>query len=268
MINKLVVFFFGLFVIANTYAQQNLNAYKYIIVPKKFDFLKTENQYRLNELGQFLFNKHGFTALMEGAEYPLDLKLNRCLALRSNVFKDKNLFNTKLTLKLKDCNDKVVYTSKVGESREKEYKTAYNLALRDAFSSLKTIAYTYQPAKEDAVLEKTTDVLASKDEELEKLKQELVTLKQNVNTTVTDVKTDVNEGSAQGKDVLYAQAITNGFQLVDSSPKVVYRIKKTHLNAVFVVEGKSAIVYKNGAAWVIEYYSGDVLKQDVLNVKF
>ena len=68
--------------------------------------------------------------------------------------------------------------------------------------------------------------------------------------------------------VLYAQQIENGYQLVDSSPKVVYRIKNSGLNNVFLVEGKNAIVYKKGDSWVLEYYSENNLKQEALNIKF
>ena len=68
--------------------------------------------------------------------------------------------------------------------------------------------------------------------------------------------------------ILYAQAIENGFQLVDSSPKVVYRIRKTSIVDVYLVEGKNATVYKRGADWILEYYENNVLKQDFLNIKF
>ena len=67
---------------------------------------------------------------------------------------------------------------------------------------------------------------------------------------------------------MYAQEIENGFQLVDSSPKVVYKIKTTGLDNTFLVEDKDAIIYKKGDMWVLEYYSGSVLKQEELNIKF
>ena len=68
--------------------------------------------------------------------------------------------------------------------------------------------------------------------------------------------------------VLYAQEIENGYQLVDSTPKVVYKVKKTHLDQVYLVEGKSAIVFKKGDDWVVEFYENNVLKQLTLNIKF
>ena len=68
--------------------------------------------------------------------------------------------------------------------------------------------------------------------------------------------------------MLYAQETENGYQLVDSSPKVVYKIKGTTLKNVFIVEDKNAVLYKNGDSWVVEYYANNILKQEELNIKF
>ena len=107
------------FFISSISSQTNLNEYKYIIVSKKYDFLKEADQYQLNSLSKFLFNKYGFTALMEGEVYPEDLIRNRCLALKADALKNTGMFKTKLNIELTDCNDRVVYVSDVGESREK-----------------------------------------------------------------------------------------------------------------------------------------------------
>ncbi|MCK4562128.1 MAG: hypothetical protein KAT78_04415, partial [Flavobacteriaceae bacterium] len=57
-------------------AQSSIDAYKYIIVPKKYDFLKWENKYELNSLTKFLFEKQGYKTLLEGDNYPGDLMNN------------------------------------------------------------------------------------------------------------------------------------------------------------------------------------------------
>jgi len=59
----LVTLVLSVFVL-NVYAQNELNPYKYIIVPKKFDFLKKENQYRVNSYTKFLFDKEGIRYFM------------------------------------------------------------------------------------------------------------------------------------------------------------------------------------------------------------
>lgn len=281
------------FIVTSVFSQSNLNNYKYIIVPNKFDFLKEKDQYQLNSLAKFLFEKYGFKTLIEGENYPEDLLVNRCLGLKSDVFKESGMFKTKLSIELKDCFDKVVYKSKLGESREKEFAKSYNLALRDAFNSFKDLNYNYQPS--DAITTLATQKAEIKNEvskEIEQLKQEIQNLKKektevvktepevvveesptaSVVPAVIRVKEEVETVKAiavkETSNVLYAQEIINGFQLIDSTPKVVYKIKNTGLDNVFLVEGKSAILYKKGAHWILEYYLNNTLKQDTLNIKF
>ena len=95
---KIFTILMSLAFISSAFSQTNLNNYKYIIVPKKYDFLKEADQYRLNGLTQFLFEKYGFSTLMEGDNYPDDLLKNKCLALNSNVINDSGIFKTKLKI--------------------------------------------------------------------------------------------------------------------------------------------------------------------------
>jgi len=281
--------------VSNVFSQDNLNAYKYVLVPKKYDFLRENDQYQINSLSKFLYEKYGFEAVMEGGEYPDDLLRNRCLGLKSNVLKESGLFKTKLTIELKDCNDKVVFTSKVGETREKEYEKAYKLALRDAFTSIQELNHAYEPgastlvATEMAAEEKNETAM-----EIKKLKEEIKSLKQEKQVEVAPVEIIEQEepvkvepvsvepvkvevvketpkevvSSSSKSDVLYAQEIENGFQLVDSTPKVVYKIKKTGMDQVFLVENMNGTLYKKGNDWIMEYYDNGVLKQKTLIIKF
>lgn len=275
-------------IITSVFSQSNLNDYKYVIVPNKFDFLKQENQYQLNDLTSFLFKKYGFNVLKEGDTYPNDLLANRCTALKANVIKESTMFKTKLKVDLKNCNDRVVFTSRLGESREKEFKTAYNLALRDAFKSFEALNYSYVPnSKNEATIAKNNSEAKNETaQEIQKLKEEIQSLKKKKEEVVTVKKNETKpptvvisepitkvekeqETVIEGlSNILYAQDIENGFQLVDSSPKVVYRIKNTSLNNVFLVENKNAIIYKNGDDWILEYYLNNSLMQETLNIKF
>lgn len=268
---------------SNGFSQTSLNNYKYIIVPKKYGFLKSEDQFQLNSLTKFLFNKYGFEALMEGENYPEELNNNRCLALTADVIKDSGFLKTKIQIELKNCNGLTVYTTQVGESREKDFNKAYSEALRNSFKELETMNYKYVPdvkVTDNTVQETTAQTEVSK--EIEQLKAEIENLKQektvptNVTNTAPNSTVPKQENvipkdatvveSASG--VLYAQAIDNGYQLVDSSPKVVYRIKNTSMENVFLVEGKNATLYKKDNHWIMEYYENDILKQEVLNIKF
>ena len=52
----------------------------------------------------------------------------------------------------------------------------------------------------------------------------------------------------EGAGVLYAQAIANGFQLVDSTPKITLRMYATSQANFFIAEGDvhSGVVLKKG----------------------
>jgi len=286
---KKIIFTFVLFNILNlSYAQSSLNDYKYVIVPNKYDFFKEADKYQLNSLTKFLFEKNGFTAIMKGDNYPIDMQNNRCLALNSDVINGSGVFKTKLQVVLRDCNDQIVYESKMGETREKDYATAYNLALRDAFKSFEAVNYTYQPNEVILAQASSTSTAAAEDE-VEKLKEEIKVLKAEntvsavgtvaAATVVTTaivakpevkevVETKPTESVESTVGLLYAQAIDNGFQLVDSTPKVLYKVKSTGLSNVFMVEGQDAIIYQLDAHWVMEYYKNGKLTQEILNIKF
>lgn len=127
------------------HAQSPLDSYKYIIVPKKFDFLKKENQYRINSQTKYLFNKNGFLTLLKGQDYPDDLLSNPCLGLEANVIDESNTFTSKVRVSLTNCQDQVVYTSEQGRSKEKEYAKSYSLALNNAFNSIAQMDYQFNP---------------------------------------------------------------------------------------------------------------------------
>lgn len=69
------------------------------------------------------------------------------------------------------------------------------------------------------------------------------------------------------KDILYAQEIENGYQLVDSSPKVIYKALATSVKDVYMIEGSDGIIYKTTDGWVAEYYEDSELKRKLLTIK-
>lgn len=126
-------------------AQHELNAFKYIIIPRKYDFLKTENQYRLNTITKHLFDQEGFMTLVQGNDYPQDVKDNPCIAGTVDVVNESSMFTTKLKIQIKNCYDQVIYTSKLGTSKIKEYDKTYREALEKSFVSFQELDYAYDP---------------------------------------------------------------------------------------------------------------------------
>ncbi|MDF1517899.1 MAG: hypothetical protein P1P79_08135, partial [Lutibacter sp.] len=134
---------FLMFSFSVLFGQKNINSYKYILVPKQFEFQRSADQYQLNSLTKFLFEKSGFTVLFTDENFPADLAGNSCLGLKAKVNNDSGMFSTKMNVVLADCYNQVVFLTKEGKSKEKDYKTAYHEALRMTFTDIENLNYAY-----------------------------------------------------------------------------------------------------------------------------
>ncbi len=267
-------------------AQTNLNNYKYVLVPKKFDFLKEADQYQLNSLTKFLLEKENFTAIFDDKDFPEDLAKDRCLALEANVIDDSGLFKTKLTVQLEDCRKNILFTSRQGDSKEKEYQKAYFESLREAFQSFKTINYEYKPIQnntpvsietakepvkeiipvdEPEKLEAIKDLKPEPKLEPEKPVTPEVPKKEEKDEVIKKPKAEPVFVKDDEINVLYAQKIDGGYQLVDSSPKIVMILFSTPKQDVFIVKGEDAIVFKENGNW---FKSKNSTAREILNIKF
>ncbi len=145
MYKKLLVLFMMVFYSLGGFAQSEVNHYKYVIIPRTYDFLKVPDKYQLNSLTKFLFKKYGFEAYWEDEDHPADLIADPCLGLNADVINESSLFTSKLLVKLTNCSQKVVFISVMGKSKEKDFKKSYQQALRKAFGSIQRLNYHYVP---------------------------------------------------------------------------------------------------------------------------
>ncbi|MCH8535935.1 MAG: hypothetical protein LAT51_12755 [Flavobacteriaceae bacterium] len=113
-----------------------LDKYSHFIVPLKYNFQDEDNEYQLNSLVKHTFKQEGFTAFISEENLPLEYLGKGCDALVVDLVTDKTVFTTYVTIQLKDCNRKIVFESKVGESREKFHRKAHQEAFLDAFTSI------------------------------------------------------------------------------------------------------------------------------------
>lgn len=113
----------------------NLSDYSYVIVPEQFDFLKGKDQFQMNSMTKFYFEKSGFNAYMADAAP----NANRCDGLYAEVENLRSILGTKLQIVLKDCNDNEIYRSQEGKSKYKEFDKTYQDALRKAFKSIEIL---------------------------------------------------------------------------------------------------------------------------------
>ncbi len=249
-----------------------LNDYKYIIIPKTFDAFKRENQFRTSTLMKYLFTNEGFAAVYEGS-FPKDLQADICLGLKADLVDDSSLFSTKASIALRDCNGVVVFETPQARTKTKEYEQAYKEVISEAFGALRGLNHSYSPKKKDTP---EPPITVSFKNDVKSLEEEseaetgMVSRKETEVAAVGDQMVDIAPTTdLKDKDVLYAQPIENGFQLVDTTPKVVYILKSTSAPEVFLVtkEGQNGVVFKEGGKWYIEFdEKGNKAKE--LNIKF
>ena len=264
----------------NTVVNAQLNDYKYIIVPKKFDAFKSVNEYQTSTLVKYYFEENGFNALYDDA-LPVDLAGNRCLGLLANLEDGSNMFTTKVTITLKDCNNVEVFRSVEGISKIKEYDKAYKDAIQKAFVSFAGMDYNYvsqeQEQKESATvtLNFKDDVKSVQENSKEHIIEQKATTEEQVYKAVEPKPSSIvrvveKQWSELPTEVLYAQPTDFGYQLVDSTPKVVLKLQETSMDNVFMTDfnGYNAVVFQKDGKWLLEYSENGEKVQKELDIKF
>ena len=69
-------------------------------------------------------------------------------------------------------------------------------------------------------------------------------------------------------NTLYAQANNLGYQLVDSTPRVIYVVLKSGRENVYFLRNKKGILYQENGQWIVEYYDLDKLVRKGIKIKF
>jgi hypothetical protein len=243
---KVVALLLAVFFTVTARSQNTINSYKYVLVPERFEFLKTDNQYGLNTLTKTLLEGVGFTTFMTNEALPAEVADNKCNALKAELVEKKKFLATGLILLLKDCQGTIIYKSEEGKSREKEWGAAYAEALKNAFTSLDAAQYKYDSTRATQVIPTTVSVAPAA------------------------VAAATPATFTENKDVLYAQANSTGYQLIDTSPKKVMTLLKTSQQDNFIADDgvSKGIVFRKNGEWFFEYYKDDKLVSLKLNIKF
>lgn len=237
-------------VLISTYCfSQSINDYKAVIVPLKFDFLKTENQYRLATLSKFNLNKAGFEVFYTSESLPKENN-DRCSLMYFDVVNEKSFLTTKLYITFKDCNGKIIFQSPIGTSREKDFQLAYTEALNKAFVSVFELHYKYSGSSN---FNSNPSV------------PETVPVPSSINESAKSQNT-----SGDISNTLYAQPTATGFQLIDSTPKVIMKVAATSRKDCFIaIKGNTqGVLIAKDNQWFFEYYLNDKLISEKVVVKF
>ena len=253
MIKKIVGSLLFFMTISLTSQIKKMSDFKYIIVPNKFDFLKNSNQYQTSSLTKFLLQKKGFHVFLSTDSLPIDLLQNRCLALTAIVSDASGVLIVKNKIVLQDCFGTLVYASKFGKSKEKEYKKAYHEAIRKAYATMTDLKFVYEPDRE---VDEKKEIPLITPSEATKATPEKALISNQIQKDFVEIET------------LSAQVKNNGFQLVNTKPEVVFQLLQTNLKEVFILKGSNGIFYKKGTRWIAEYYENSQLIQKEYLVNF
>ncbi len=226
------LFLFTILVLSNLSFSQNLNSYKYAIVPERFLFQKENNQFLFNNLVKAAMTKYGFVTFFNSDELPDDATNKNKLIV--DVIETNTMFYAKLTIVLKDYRNNVLFTSQEGRSKEKDYEAAYNDAFRQAAKSLQTLNHQYQDSQE-----------------IDLIKPVNASINQTFNNAFT------------------AKEIKNGYNLL-SNNTFVFQIFNTSKKDVFIAkkDSVSGILLKIEDNWFFEYYKNEELILEKVNITF
>jgi hypothetical protein len=126
-------------------AQKTIHNFSYVVVPTQFYFQKQADQYQLNSLAKFLFEKEGVQVFLDTEKIPQVLLMQACGGLELQVLDKSSFLKSKLRFELRDCENVLVFSSELGQSDEKEFKKSFHECLRNAFESFKALNYAYVP---------------------------------------------------------------------------------------------------------------------------
>ncbi|MEO8236118.1 MAG: hypothetical protein ABI549_11935 [Flavobacterium sp.] len=255
MKNKLFLIAIALFS-SLIYSQSSLNDYEMAIIPAKFEFQKEDNQYRINSTIKAFLKQKGFEAYVSTDVLPEGFLDYNCNKVFVNVVEENTMFSTRIKIEFKDCRQVVLFTTDLGESREKEFAKAYNQALLLTLKSFDKAKYKFSGKTyyDDEAQEKlkSRDVESVSKEVTKVIKSENGVTYEKViktdNSTATDTFVKVTNQTNQQELVLY----------------------KTSRNAIYLCNqnGKNGVVFAKNEVWFFEYLDNGKLVSEKLDIKF
>ncbi|WP_299156540.1 hypothetical protein [uncultured Christiangramia sp.] len=269
---------------------QDLNDFKYIIVPESYEILGKTNQYQLNALTKFLFEKNGFKTIMKTETWPEDLQQNPCLGVSPVLVEDSGLFVTKMRIELQDCKGMTVYKTREGKSKKKEFQAAYQESFRDAFQDLADLQYEYRSNSGNAESVKKSNEISSVIEDkniTSEAKNEVVSESESdvAHEVVATKKNDLPAGSEvegdldslensqwiYGDAVFELRAYNSNYALYQlNAPEPIALLLKTNKPNEFVYRSllnSGTVSYRKNSGLEISYFNSKTSKQESVFLK-
>lgn len=241
------------------YSQSSLNDYEMALIPAKFEFQKLDNQYRINSTIKAFLKQKGFEAYVSTDVLPEGFLDYNCNKVFVNVIEENTVFSTKLKIEFKDCKNIVLFTTDLGESREKELPKAYNQALLLTLKSFDKAKYKF------------SGKTYYDDEAQEKLKSRDV---ENVSTEVTKVIKSEKEVKYEKVDKVIKsdkpESTESFVKVLDQITQQELVLYKTTRTAIYLCsqKGKNGVVFAKNNIWFFEYLENGKLVSEELDIKF
>lgn len=226
---------------------QKVSDYQYVSVPEKFTSFKGD--YGLEVfLKKSLKGKKYVIIPGDKRDWPSEIKDNPCSVVSADVLNDSGLLRNKVLLQFKDCNDKILLSSK-GSSKIKSFVEGYTDALQQ---SLIVVPISNPVDMVNVVAQPTTvnevkEVVAS---------TSVSTASSASATTVSSAEKKAERYSNGKLDLQKIQIDQTQFILADSNSSVPFAtFKATAKKDVFRVKlanGDSTIGYFEGKNIIIE----------------
>ena len=229
---------YNLLLFASLGFSQNLNSYKYALVPSKFSFQKEKGQYNANALVKMITNKNQFESYFDDEVSPADFVNQNCNKVYVDLNVVNSLFVTKVKIIFKDCKNNIIFTSTEGKSRNKDNSMAFLEALRDASYSLDLLRHKYEPTAKE--LGKIGELASIETKVIQNEKSKLVAKKSEI-----------------------------GYDLYDSE-NVVMTLKATMLPEVFITnkQNNQGVLIKIDESWFFEYYVNNQKVTENIKIQF
>lgn len=237
-------------------SQSSLNDYNMAIIPAKFDFQKEDNQYRINSTIKAFLQQKGFEVYLSSDDLPEGFMDYNCNKLFVNLIEKSNMFVTELQVEFKDCKNKVLYVTDVGESRDKNIAKSYNIALQAALKTFSKANYKY--SGKTYFDEEAEEKIKNRD--VENVSQEVTkVIKSEKEVTYEKVGTPVKKENTQSSIKVVNKANQKELVLYKTSNPNVYLANYNGING---------IVMSKENVWYFEYTEGDKTISEKLDIKF
>lgn len=230
-----------LFLFVNCIVAQNLNSYKYVLLPSRFSCQTEVDQYNLNSLMRMILEKNGFEVYADNEKFTDDFATENCNKLYADLDVQNSMFVTKAKIVLKDCKNNIIFISAQGRSNEKIQTIAFAQALRTASQSLDAERHIYKP------LNKVVPTLSDKN--------------------------SIQPEPFASSDANYTAKKTNyGFDLIGTKSGTIFMsLQQTSLKGIYLASKNNkihGIAFEKDNQWQLEYYKDDIKTIETLTILF